>query len=384
MATVINNLEELLRKQEPLNPELRPYLQKTELGVWLKHPLIFSAFHHDAMNALVNAAFEQKKKQLEAALAERRWPSYVFIHERPHRFDALAIVSALMRDVDYWSVLGSVWVDSENLWQYGDCLSRLFNCGRPGKVRALMTEEEQAFFRKLPKELTIFRGHQGVNRRGMAWSLNYSKAVWFANRFAEPGRRGGVIRATVSKSDVHAVFLRRGEFEIVADFAKLREVVGVGSFDKAPRPKWMHAVAERAKGRFRLGTRSDHGPNHWRGVELAGISLSAGTTADRDVVRLFALLHDCERQHEMHDPEHGHRAAEFAKTLYEEGLIPISEERFDVLEHALRFHNDGQTSDDLTVGTCWDADRHELPRVGIVPDKALLSTVNGRIKLWAT
>lgn len=31
-------------------------------------------------------------------------------------------------------------------------------------------------------------------------------------------------------------------------------------------------------------------------------------------------------------------------------------------------------SSDLTIGTSWDADRLHLPRVGITPDPALLST----------
>ena len=35
-------------------------------------------------------------------------------------------------------------------------------------------------------------------------------------------------------------------------------------------------------------------------------------------------------------------------------------------------------ADDATIGTCWDADRLELPRVGIRPDPRYFSTIEGR------
>lgn len=54
--------------------------------------------------------------------------------------------------------------------------------------------------------------------------------------------------------------------------------------------------------------------------------------ADETVVRLFAVFHDAERENE---------------------------------------------SDEPTIGTCWDADRMDLPRVGIQPDPQKMSTQEG-------
>ncbi len=48
------------------------------------------------------------------------------------------------------------------------------------------------------------------------------------------------------------------------------------------------------------------------------------------------------------------------------------------LAHAMRHHDRGQVSDDPLVGTCWDADRLDLPRVGITPDPRLMSTASGQ------
>ena len=49
-----------------------------------------------------------------------------------------------------------------------------------------------------------------------------------------------------------------------------------------------------------------------------------------------------------------------------------------LLDYAIRHHVDGDVSDDPTIGTCWDADRLDLGRVGIVPDEQYMSTAEGK------
>jgi len=49
-----------------------------------------------------------------------------------------------------------------------------------------------------------------------------------------------------------------------------------------------------------------------------------------------------------------------------------------LLDYAIRHHVDGDVSDDPTIGTCWDADRLDLGRVGIVPDERYMSTARGK------
>ena len=48
--------------------------------------------------------------------------------------------------------------------------------------------------------------------------------------------------------------------------------------------------------------------------------------------------------------------------------------RFERLAAALVDHANGLVSADPTIGTCWDADRLHLPRVGIRPRRELVST----------
>jgi len=123
-----------------------------------------------------------------------------------------------------------------------------------------------------------------------------------------------------------------------------------------------------------------HGENHWRGVAAAGARiLEAGCRADPAVVFMFALLHDSQRHAEGRDPEHGQRAADLLRGLSD--VHRLGDGQLDVLRRALVDHDRGLTSDDLTVGACWDADRLTLGRVGVTPRAELLSTAAGRVLL---
>ncbi len=119
-----------------------------------------------------------------------------------------------------------------------------------------------------------------------------------------------------------------------------------------------------------------HGPRHWRAVARVGIALAQRTAAaDLELIVLFGLLHDSQRWHDGHDPEHGPRAAALAQALAAEGILALGPDRLDTLCLACSEHADGLTSDDPTIGACWDADRLNLWRVGITPAHRLLSTV---------
>ena len=53
--------------------------------------------------------------------------------------------------------------------------------------------------------------------------------------------------------------------------------------------------------------------------------------------------------------------------------------RAELLRVACAHHTDGVLHDDPPVGTCWDADRLDLGRVGIRPRPELLCTVAARV-----
>lgn len=122
---------------------------------------------------------------------------------------------------------------------------------------------------------------------------------------------------------------------------------------------------------------SPHAPDHWERVERYGILLCSQTRADLQVVRLFALFHDCRRLDDALDPEHGERGAELACQLCGEAF-ELEPRRLKKLVQACRGHNHGSTSPDPTVGACWDADRLDLDRIGIMTKPHYMSTEPGR------
>jgi uncharacterized protein len=120
-----------------------------------------------------------------------------------------------------------------------------------------------------------------------------------------------------------------------------------------------------------------HGLAHWERVRENGFTVAGGTEgADPEVVCLFALFHDAMRLNDGHDPDHGRRGSALARELAD--LLPLEPSQLDRLAAACDGHTDGLVSDDPTVGACWDADRLDLPRVGIKPDARLLSTAAAR------
>jgi uncharacterized protein len=150
----------------------------------------------------------------------------------------------------------------------------------------------------------------------------------------------------------------------------------VAGINKMKHNKKLAAVLDEAKKVFKLDLkRSLHGPGHWEQVERNAIKLAKNIPGcDVNIVRLFAMLHDCKRQDEEIDKGHGQRAARFARELYDNGMLDIDSEQFLTLKFAIKYHNDGAVSNDPTIGVCWDADRLDLPRVGIAPAVDKLST----------
>lgn len=374
---VFDKFEELVGNPEPLHPELTPYLDDTSfMGKALKHPLVFGVPYFPHYNKLYNAQLAYKQKEFDKFVENKEWHRAAFITERPYRMQFMHDHADLMtNDDEYWNVLSWAYQDSENLWQNADLVADLLDSPRPGREK-MMTEEERAILAQLPGKVRVYRGHGIHNSDGFAWTLSSTKAWWFANRLNQDGK---VSMAFISKPDIYAYLEGRGEYEIVTNPSYVQDP----EVYKFPRMSpGLKAVISETSQVFKLGNRSDHGPIHWRQVDRLGIALcKANPKADKEVVRLFALIHDHLRQNEMEDPLHGHRAAKAAPEILEKCGIKLGFDRLNVLVEAIRYHNDGLVHDCPTIGTCWDADRLDLPRVGIIPDPKLLSTQAARDRI---
>ena len=126
-----------------------------------------------------------------------------------------------------------------------------------------------------------------------------------------------------------------------------------------------------------------HGIVHWARVLENGLKLADETGADREVVSLFALFHDSRRINERTDPDHGRRGAIYAES-WRGRLFDLNDADFELLRQACDLHTDGLLEGDMTLQTCWDADRLDLGRVGITPlPRKLCTPAARRLIAWA-
>ena len=135
----------------------------------------------------------------------------------------------------------------------------------------------------------------------------------------------------------------------------------------------LETVWERVLKETSVDPYSIHGPEHWARVERNGLYIAEKTGADKTIVQLFALFHDCKRVNDAIDPGHGLRGAEYAAKIKDE-LINISSDDFDKLYYACEWHTDKNETDDITVAACWDADRLDIGRVGFIVDARYMNS----------
>ena len=120
-----------------------------------------------------------------------------------------------------------------------------------------------------------------------------------------------------------------------------------------------------------------HGFAHWMRVLHNGRLLAETENANLKIVELFCLLHDTQRQNEDRDPDHGPRAADYARAI-RGTLFDLEDNELEILDEALRYHSDGYVEADITIQVCWDADRLDLGRVAIRPSYHKLCTATAK------
>ena len=121
---------------------------------------------------------------------------------------------------------------------------------------------------------------------------------------------------------------------------------------------------------------STHGLEHWdRVAEFGRMLYQEG--ADMDVILAFAYLHDSERRNNARDIKHGLRASKLIDTIRQTKLRDLSDEQIDKLKRACELHTIAHKTGDITIDICFDADRMDLLRVGIMPAPKRMATKRG-------
>ena len=194
-----------------------PFLNQGKSFYTLQHPMVYGVPYSESMNNHYNKRYELMKVEIAKALEAGEFSSFVFMYERPYRLNAFVelIKSRVIKDADYWEILGSIWIDSENIWQNLEVWRHLLSSKRSHK-RMFMEAEDREALKKLPNQLTVYRGcTRGQNESGMSWTLDKKRAKWFSSRFLRRDEKAVVLEKTINKNKVFAYLTGRNEEEII-------------------------------------------------------------------------------------------------------------------------------------------------------------------------
>jgi hypothetical protein len=115
-----------------------------------------------------------------------------------------------LSDYAYWYVLGTLWV-SYSGWSDLALWRRLLSSGRRCRRLALMKPSELAIFKMMPARIYAYRAH----REGETDWISYTLDAEIAGRFAVQRDVNEVVEYRLRREDCIALFLRRGEKEVL-------------------------------------------------------------------------------------------------------------------------------------------------------------------------
>ena len=124
----------------------------------------------------------------------------------------------MSEDEDYWHRLAHDWTQIECPGLDGAAWRERFTSSRPGR-EWLMVEDVRELMAGLPERVRVWRGAvRGVNEAGLSWTATRDDAVAWAHRNVriEGSGEAVVLRGSVAREDVIALFVERLEIEIVA------------------------------------------------------------------------------------------------------------------------------------------------------------------------
>jgi hypothetical protein len=213
-----------------LHDDLVPWVQEaTVLGRLVHSPLVIASIFSNEYD-LINRMYLRKKDALEEALKERRWDAVIWLHERPYRFNALHQYlgdDLAQRDPKaYWSAVGKVWVDSENIWQNLDDWRDTWQPVLDEEINYAMSKEQRQRLSSMPDLIPIWRGFthkDGLD--GLSWSFDKEAAIWFARRFSDGQCRNPRLASGLApKNKVLALLDREDEIVILPEDVQDRTV----------------------------------------------------------------------------------------------------------------------------------------------------------------
>jgi len=110
----------------------------------------------------------------------------------------------------YWFLLSTLWVMDARAADL-DTWKNLFSSERPQRKKSIMKPSEVQAFERLPYFVKAYRAHKAGEVDWIAYSIDPVVAKHFANLHGAQT----ITEYRIKKRDILALFLRRGESEII-------------------------------------------------------------------------------------------------------------------------------------------------------------------------
>ena len=116
----------------------------------------------------------------------------------------------------------SIWTMQERFHDCGMCKTKLIKFMKLATKSPLLESD----INNLSDDdmVTIYRGVRVNSYKGLSWTIDKTKAEWFAKRFGINGEKGYVFTGQIKKKDIIAFFDCRNEEEIVCDYRKIKDI----------------------------------------------------------------------------------------------------------------------------------------------------------------
>lgn len=164
------------------------------------------------------------REQIKATIEESDLRGICLILNKPYILTFISYIESMLSDEELGMILGTFWTAIENITGDNNVNGmEIVKWFKRADKKSLMNEEELLVYESLPEEVTVYRGVTSYNRKkekALSWTLDYEKAVWFANRFSTG--TGEVWTMTVPKKRILCCFDGCSEQEAIVDLYRFK------------------------------------------------------------------------------------------------------------------------------------------------------------------
>lgn len=164
------------------------------------------------------------REQIKATIEESDLRGICLMLNKPYILTFISYIESMLSDEELGMILGTFWTAIENITGDSNVNGmEIVKWFKRADKKSLMNEEELLVYESLPEEVTVYRGVTSYNRKkekALSWTLDYEKAVWFANRFSTG--TGEAWTMTVPKKRILCYFDGCSEQEAIVDLYRFK------------------------------------------------------------------------------------------------------------------------------------------------------------------